>query len=290
MDTSPLSIKCLAIEIILLFVGSGMIPSTAQDGEKSSLYFRSFPANTSTIEPVWNFSITTTGGGNNPPYTPSNPNPPNQAIDVDINIDLSWTGGDPDASDVVTYDVYFGNMLPLEKVASNISTTSYNPGTLHNGLRYFWNIVAWDNYGLSADGPRWRFTTIALANHPPNKPSRPSGQTNGKIGQQYSYTTSTPDPDGDQVYYLWDWGDGSTSGWLGPYNCGVAINTTHKWTVKSSFSIKVKAKDVFNAESVWSNPLPITMPYTYKPILQVLELFFQRFPNTFPPLRLLLEY
>jgi len=290
MDKSPLTMKCLAVGIILLFVGTGMIPSTAQNGEKSSQHRRSFPVNTNTIEPIWDFTSTTSGGGNNPPNTPSNPNPPNQTIDVDINADLSWTGGDPDAGDMVTYDVYFGNRLPLEKVASNISTTSYNPGTLHNGLRYFWNIVAWDNHDLSTVGPRWRFTTIELTNHPPNKPSQPNGQTKGKIDQEYSYTTSTSDPDGNQVYYLWDWGDGNTSGWLGPYNSGVTIDTTHKWTVKGSYNIKVKAKDVFDAESLWSNLLPITMPYTDKPILQLLELFFQRLPNTFPLLRYLSEY
>jgi len=126
-----------------------------------------------------------------------------------------------------------------------------------------------------------------ILNNPPNKPSTPSGQTNGKIGRQYFYTTNTTDPDGDQIYYLWDWGDGSTSIWFGPYDSGITMNTHHNWTVKGSYSIKVKAKDIYGNESVWSDPLPITMPFSYHwTLLQLL----QRFPHAFPIIRHLLEW
>ncbi|MCX6664208.1 MAG: PKD domain-containing protein [Euryarchaeota archaeon] len=125
----------------------------------------------------------------------------------------------------------------------------------------------------------------------PNKPSTPQGTPNGRINVEYTYTSSTTDPDGDQVYYLWDWGNGNNSGWLGPYNSGIPINTIHKWTVKGSYSIKVKAKDIHGNESVWSDSSPIKMPYSFnKPIPLFLELLFQRFPNAFPLLRHLLGY
>ncbi len=244
----------------------------------------------STAGPIWRFT-TTSKAGNHPPNVPSNPSPPNQATSVDIDAALSWTGGDPDAGDFVFYDVYFGSMPPLEKIASNITAKSYNPGPLAYSLTYFWKVVAWDIHGLSTVGPVWYFTTMNATNNPPNKPSKPSGPINGKKGQNYSYTTATTDPDGDQVYYLWDWGDGNNSGWLGPYNSGATINTIHKWTVKGSYSIKVKAKDIHGKESSWSDPLPITMPYTYKPpLIQFLDWLFQRFPHAFPILRHLLGY
>jgi outer membrane protein assembly factor BamB len=140
----------------------------------------------------------------------------------------------------------------------------------------------------SWDGKVYCFSSSG--GQPPEKPNKPSGLTKGKAGIEYTYTSSTTDPDGDQVYYLWDWGDGNNSGWLGPYNSGVTINTTYKWTVKGSYSIKAKVKDVYGLESPWSDPLPVTMPYTYKPILQFLELLFQRFPNAFPILQHLLGY
>jgi len=96
-------------------------------------------------------------------------------------------------------------------------------------------------------------------NSPPEKPSRPSGQTSGEAGVTYLYTTITTDLDGDQVYYKWDWGDGTASNWLGPYASGAEASASHSWS-KGSYSIKVKAKDVHDAESGWSDPLPISMP------------------------------
>ncbi len=95
---------------------------------------------------------------NLPPYTPSNPSPSNGATYVDPDADLSWTGGDPDG-DPVTYDVYFGIVSPPPQVAWNHTITTYDPGTLDTLTTYYWQIIAWDNYGASTPGPIWQFTT-----------------------------------------------------------------------------------------------------------------------------------
>jgi hypothetical protein len=125
---------------------------------------------------------------------------------------------------------------------------------------------------------------------PPLKPTI-NGPTTGTVNNEYPYTSSTTDPEGDQVYYFWDWGDGSISGWLGPYNSGVTCEAKHIWNVKGNYNIKVKAKDASGAESPWSDPLPITMPCSYnKPIPQFFEKLFQQFPNAFPLLRQLMGY
>jgi len=96
-------------------------------------------------------------------------------------------------------------------------------------------------------------------NEPPEKPSKPSGPTSGKAGTSYSYSSSTTDPDGDQVWYKWDWGD-ETSGWLGPYDSGDTVTASHIWNEKGDYNIRVKAKDVHGEESPWSDPLAISMP------------------------------
>ena len=99
---------------------------------------------------------------------------------------------------------------------------------------------------------------------PPTVPERPSGQTSGKIGVEYTYTTYTTDADGDLVYYKWDWGDGNFSDWLGPYDSGEEASASHIWQ-KGSYEIRVKAKDINNVESYsWSEPLKVKMPYTSK--------------------------
>jgi hypothetical protein len=95
---------------------------------------------------------------------------------------------------------------------------------------------------------------------PPNRPDQPSGETNGYQNTQYSYTSKTTDPDGDQIYYMWDWGDGTMSAWIGPKTSGQSITTAHTYQSQGSYSIRVKAKDTHNLESDWSPALPVTMP------------------------------
>jgi hypothetical protein len=144
--------------------------------------------------------------------------------------------------------------------------------------------------GSSLYTRKW-YTFTTKQNLQPNKPSLPSSQAIGKIKEEYSYTTSTTDPDGDKVYYLWDWGDGTTSGRLGPYNSGATCQANHTWNAKGNYNIQVKAKDIYGAESSWSDPLPIKIRNLFNYlILQFLEWLFQRFPNAFPILRQLLGY
>ncbi|MFO7677627.1 MAG: C25 family cysteine peptidase [Thermoplasmatota archaeon] len=114
------------------------------------------------------------------------------------------------------------------------------------------------------------YEAIVLAidenNNPPNTPQRPSGPSSGKINVEYTYSTKTIDPEGDNVYYQWNWGDGTTSDWYGPYSSGAQVTAKHRWTVQGSYSIRVKAKDIYDAESAWSEPLAVVMPLNYNPL------------------------
>lgn len=98
---------------------------------------------------------------NNPPHVPIDPVPDNRAIDIPVDINLGWTGGDPDIGDIVTYDVYFGTCYMPPKVAGNQLAMFYNPGILDCDTKYYWKIVAWDNHGAFAEGPLWDFTTTS---------------------------------------------------------------------------------------------------------------------------------
>jgi hypothetical protein len=132
---------------------------------------------------------------------------------------------------------------------------------------------------------------ICPVNNPPNKPAKPSGTLNGKINVLYTYSSSTTDPDNDQLYYLFDWGDGTNSSWVGPFASGATATAQHKWTTKNTYSIKVKAKDPSGAESSWSDPLTVKMPFIYNLPMQLFwERLFERFPNLFPILRHLMGY
>jgi outer membrane protein assembly factor BamB len=91
-------------------------------------------------------------------------------------------------------------------------------------------------------------------NTPPNTPDAPTGPSEGLKGVTYTFSAVTTDPEGDQVSYLFDWGDGTNSTWVGPYNSSVPGSASHVWTDAGNFSVKAKAKDVNGAESGWSNP------------------------------------
>jgi agmatine/peptidylarginine deiminase len=101
---------------------------------------------------------------------------------------------------------------------------------------------------------------IISTNNPPNKPNTPSGPTSGEVNISYTYSTSTNDSDGDQVFYKWNWGDGTYSDWLGPYESEEIVEANHTWDEEKSYSIRVKAKDIFDEESEWSETLKISIP------------------------------
>jgi len=145
---------------------------------------------------------------NYPPNTPSNPDPSDGATYVDPDYDISWTGGDPNPSDIVTYDIYFGTSSSPPKIVSNQSGTTYNPGTMDYSTQYYWKIIAWDEHNSSAEGPIWDFT-VEGPNNDPNTPSNPSpddGEIDVDIDSDLSWEGGDPDP-GDTVIYDVYFGD-----------------------------------------------------------------------------------
>jgi hypothetical protein len=78
----------------------------------------------------------------------------------------------------------------------------------------------------------------------------------------HTFCVTVNDPDGDTVFCLWDWGDGTSSGWLGPYTSGEEICVTHAWSNEGSFDIQVKLRDEYGAESEWSETFTILIDET----------------------------
>jgi 3',5'-cyclic AMP phosphodiesterase CpdA len=93
----------------------------------------------------------------------------------------------------------------------------------------------------------------------PYIPKAPSGPINGRIRKPLTFMTSTIDPEQDKIYYLFDWGDGTNSGWLGPIDSGSTFYKSNEWTKKGSYQVKVKAKDIHGTESGWSDPLTVNI-------------------------------
>lgn len=148
----------------------------------------------------------------------------------------------------------------------------------------FWDARTWgDPQGIDP-------AATYIYTRAPMKPSTPSGPAQGSINTEYTYSSSAVDPDGDQVYLLFDWGDGSNSSWNGPYASGTSVSAKHTWTVKGDYQVKVKAKEAHGVEGPWSNPLPISMPVpSGLPQDGLLASFLARHPHLFPMLRHLLH-
>jgi hypothetical protein len=94
----------------------------------------------------------------------------------------------------------------------------------------------------------------SIPNNPPEIPMI-MGPTEGSAGIAYEYLISSWDPDGDDISYWVEWGDGTHTGWIGPYPSGEHAAANHTWAERGSYSITAKAKDVNNAESNFSAPL-----------------------------------
>ena len=89
---------------------------------------------------------------------------------------------------------------------------------------------------------------------PPEKPSVPNGPNRGVYNKQYSFTSSTTEPDGEIIFYLFDWDDGNYSQWLGPYSSGETVTESYSWSTIGDYEIRVRAKDVNGVQSAWSDP------------------------------------
>lgn len=93
---------------------------------------------------------------------------------------------------------------------------------------------------------------------PPEIPEKPDGPEGGVVDVEYDFSSSTTDADGDNIFYKFDWGDGTYSNWLGPYPSGEIVTASNSWDYAGSFDIRVKAKDDNQSgETDWSTPLSI---------------------------------
>jgi hypothetical protein len=123
----------------------------------------------------------------------------------------------------------------------------------------FWTIQEYAHSHNETGENRWGTWIGEIGfNLPPETPNDLNGPDEGVAGDKITFTAVSSDPDGDQIYYLFDWGDGNNSGWVGSYNSGQTGNASYIWNTTGDFYIRVKAKDD-NAESDWSSEHTITI-------------------------------
>jgi hypothetical protein len=108
-----------------------------------------------------------------------------------------------------------------------------------------------------------------LDNNPPFPPIQPKGPSEGEAGIEYEFISNTTDPDGDEIYLLFDWGDSTNSSWIGATESGAWIKASHRWDEKGFYKVKAKAKDIYGYESSWSDILDVDISGPYLTFLNI---------------------
>jgi hypothetical protein len=125
-----------------------------------------------------------------------------------------------------------------------------NPQIDDNGDGIGYGSNSADNLNPQKEGDEgWLASKTVLRRNEDNLP--PTKPTIEKIAD--GYLIKSIDPDGDQIYYLFDWGDDKFSEWEGPYDFGRQCTVENK-------PERVKARDEHGAESEWSDSLSLSMP------------------------------
>ncbi len=105
---------------------------------------------------IWSFTV--------PPKTAYNPDPPDGAEFVDINVELSWMEG----FGALLHTVYFGdNFDDVNNATGGVAEgpTTYTPGPLELEKVYYWRVDEFDAID-TYKGDVWSFATSGVANSP----------------------------------------------------------------------------------------------------------------------------
>jgi hypothetical protein len=98
----------------------------------------------------------------------------------------------------------------------------------------------------------------ADSNESPQTPQTSLGSNSGYVYTSYVYSTSTTDPKGDDVRYIFYWGDGSNTvtNW---YESGNTVSASHQWSKPGTYYVQVQAQDCQGAYTALSSSLTVTI-------------------------------
>jgi hypothetical protein len=130
-----------------------------------------------------------------------------------------------------------------------------------------------------SDYDTWGICDVTLANQVPLKPSL-TGKSKGNIDDTHSFSATTTDPEGDDIQYVFYWGNGDADE-TSFMNSGSTGSKSYKWDEKGTYTVSVFAYDRFydagpSATLSFSVPKPF---FTYK--LGFRDFFLSKILNLF---------
>jgi PKD repeat protein len=197
------------------------------------------------------------------------PNPAN------IGEEVSFEGHGEDTDGTIEIYYWESSINGPLSTASSFSITALTPGSHFIYFRVQDDDGTWSSFATE--------TLIVNDNNPPNTPTI-TGTVSGEAGEEYDYTFNSVDPDGDNVQFYIEWGDGNE--WTEFLGSGEDITISHTWNAEDDYTIRAKAKDINGAESDWAT-LEVSMPKN-KAINTPFIRFLEQHSHLFPILRQLL--
>lgn len=162
--------------------------------------------------------------------------------------------------------------------------STYSP----NGCAFLWmNSIDGDLYCLQDTTIRYYDVSFILTGgHPPTAPVI-IGPNKGNPNEQKTFKFQSTDPDGGNLQYIIEWGDGSPTETTNWFPAGSPVEVTHTYTQSGQYTIKARARDEDGylgpeGTKLYVCPRDKTID---KPILNLL----QSHPNLFPILQKIIQ-
>jgi outer membrane protein assembly factor BamB len=95
---------------------------------------------------------------------------------------------------------------------------------------------------------------LGCQNKPPEIQGKPIGPTDGQINVVDTFYVTATDPEGQDIHYRFDWGDGNILRWTALKPSGSTASDTHTFTTEGEKQIRAQAKDTEGKLSEWSLP------------------------------------
>jgi len=194
-----------------------------------------------------------------PNIPPNNPSIPSGPIALKIGINGTYMTNATDTNALNKIQYRFDWDAEGSHAISQY-TTYVNSGEYAN-KSYSWDLPGTyvvkaqtrDEHGGISDWSEGLTVIVYESNNPPEKPNI-NGPSQGKENKSYIFNISTTDSDLDNIRYLVEWGDGNNTGWIGSYESGEQISLSYTWEKRGTYNIRIKAKDIYETESEWSDP------------------------------------
>ncbi len=113
--------------------------------------------NQGTSSDVYAFYTSGDAVTNYAPFTAELISPTNNGNVSSGTLDLVWKGSDPDTSDALTFEVFFGENTNLQSIANSLSIETQSV-SVESGKTYSWKVNTTDENGATSIGQTWTFT------------------------------------------------------------------------------------------------------------------------------------